>query len=103
MVSKSSSVMAPYPQEPLATQPSNPGPGDPDEYNVELAFWRARLGKPNFPRVTFDDVAPNLQSAFTNRITDRVKTLLGVSGLTGVAFDLFIKPKIRKLLSGGEA
>jgi patatin-like phospholipase len=89
-----------YPREPLATQPSQPGPGDPDEYNVDLAVWRARLGKPEFPRVTFDDVDKDLQDAFTDRVTDRVKTLLGVSGLTGFAFDLFIKPKIGKLLRG---
>ena len=100
---KTPGLLGDYPREPLATQPSNPGPGDPDEYNVDLAFWQARLGKPNFPRVTFDDLAPDLQSAFTDRITDRVKTLLGVSGLTGVAFDLFVKPKIRRLLSGGES
>jgi hypothetical protein len=91
-------LLGDYPREPLRAQPSQPGPGDPDEYNVDLARWRARLGKPEFPRVTFDDVQPDLQKAFTNRITDRVKTLLGVSGLTGFAFDLLIKPKIGKLL-----
>jgi len=50
--------------------------------------------------VVHDDVEKDLQGAFTNRITDRVKTLLGVSGFTGFAFDLFVKPKIAKLLRG---
>ena len=93
-------LLGDYPREPVATQPSQPGPADPDEYNVDLGSWRARLGKPAFPLVTFDDIEPDLQSAFTDRVTDRVKTLLGVSGLTGFAFDLLIKPKIRKVLSG---
>ena len=93
-------LLGDYPREPLGTQPSQPGPGDPDEYDVDLAFWRTRLGKPDFPRVTFDDVEKDMKNAFTDRVTDRVKTLLGVSGLTGFAFDLFIKPKIAKLLRG---
>jgi predicted acylesterase/phospholipase RssA len=97
---KTPALFGDYPREPLATQPSQPGPGDPDEYNIDLAFWRARLGKPNFPSVTYGDVAPNLQSAFTDRVTDRVKTLLGVSGVAGFAFDLLIKPKIAKFLGG---
>jgi hypothetical protein len=93
-------LLGDYPREPLATQPSKPGPGDPDEYDVDLALWRARLGKPRFPRVTFEDVEPDLQSAFTDRLTDRAKTLLGVSGATGYALGLVIKAKIGKLLRG---
>ena len=93
-------LLGDYPREPLATQPSQPGPGDPDEYNVDLALWRARLGKPEFPRVTFDDVDKDLQGAFTDRITDRVKTLLGLSGPVGFAVGLVLKSKIGKLLRG---
>jgi predicted acylesterase/phospholipase RssA len=97
---KTPGLLGAYPQEPLATQPSKPGPGDADEYNVDLTFWRARLGKPNFPGVTFDDVPSALQSKFLDRITDRVKTLLGVSGVNGFVLGLVIRPKIKKLLGG---
>jgi predicted acylesterase/phospholipase RssA len=100
---KTPGLLGAYPQEPLATQPSKPAPGDPDEYDVDLTSWRARLGKPNFPRVTFDDVSSDLQSTFVDRIMDRVKKLLGVSGPMGFAVGLVIKPKIKKFLGGGGA
>jgi hypothetical protein len=99
---KAPGLLGDYRQESLATQPSKPGPADPDEYNVDLAFWRARLGKPNFPRVTFDDVSPDLQKTFVARVTDRLKALLGVSGLGGFALGMLLKPKIKKFLGGGQ-
>jgi len=93
-------LLGDYPQEPRATQPSQPATADPDEYTVDLTLWRARLGKPNFPAVTFDDIPKDLRDAFVGRVTDRIKALLGISGLTGVAFNLFVKPKIEKFLAG---
>ena len=53
--------------------------------------------------MTFDDIDEGRRKAFRDRIGDRVKTMLGISGLTGWAFDRFIKPKIDKLIRGGRA
>ena len=94
-------LLGAYAQEPRASQPSGPTAGDPDEYTVDLAVWRARLGKPSFPAVTFDDIPKDLRDAFVDRVSDRVKALLGISGLTALAFNLFVKPKIEKMLAGG--
>jgi predicted acylesterase/phospholipase RssA len=94
-------LLGDYTQEPRATQPSGPAAADPDEYTVDLAVWRARLGQPDFPAVTFDDIPKDLRGAFVDRVADRVKALLGISGLTAVAFNLFVKPKIEKMLAGG--
>jgi aromatic ring-cleaving dioxygenase len=96
-------LLGDYPPEPVPQQPSKPTPGEPDEYDADLDRWRARLQSPRFPLVTFDDIDERRQKAFRDRIGDRVKTMLGISGVTGVAFDLFIKPKIDKLLRGGPA
>ena len=94
-------LLGDYPPEPVAEQPSKPAPGEPDEYDADRDRWRARLRSPHFPLVTFDDIDAGRQKAFRDRIGDRVKTMLGISGLTGMAFDLFIKPRIAKLLRGG--
>ena len=96
-------LLGDYPPEPAPQQPSKPAPGEPDEYNADRDLWRARLQSPRFPLVTFDDIDEGRRKAFRDRIGDRVKTMLGISGLTGKAFDLFIKPKIDKLLRGGQA
>jgi predicted acylesterase/phospholipase RssA len=93
-------LLGDYPPEPLLQQPSKPAAGEPDEYTTDRDLWRARLQSPNFPLVTFDDIDKGRQKAFSDRIGDRVKTMLGISGLTAVIFDLFIKPKIDKLLRG---
>jgi hypothetical protein len=93
-------LLGDYPKEPRATQPSRPAPADPDEYTVDLGVWRNRLGTPNFPAVTFDDIPKDLRDKFVDRVADRAKALLGISGVTGVAFNLFVKPKIAKFLAG---
>jgi predicted acylesterase/phospholipase RssA len=95
-------LLGDYPREPLASQPSKPTTPDNDEYNQDLAFWRRRLNKPDFPHVTFADVDESRQHAFRDRIADRLKAVLGISGITGAIFNLFIKPKIDKLLRGDE-
>jgi hypothetical protein len=93
-------LLGDYPREPPDRQPSKPAAGDPDEYETDRDFWRARLRSPSFPRVTFDDIDDARRKAFRDRIADRVKTVLGISGLTGVMFNMFVKPKIDKLLRG---
>jgi aromatic ring-cleaving dioxygenase len=94
-------LLGDYAPEPVAQQPSKPAAGEPDEYDADRDRWRARLQSPRFPLVTFDDVEKGRQKAFRDRIGDRVKAMLGLSGLAGMAFDHFIKPKIDKLLRGG--
>ena len=96
-------LLGDYPPEPVAEQPSKPPPGEPDEYNADRDLWRTRLRSPNFPVVTFDDIDDNRQKAFRDRLGDRLKTVLGISGVTGFAFDLLVKPKIDKLLRGHPA
>jgi hypothetical protein len=96
-------LLGDYPPEPVAQQPSKPGAGEPDEYDADRDRWRARLHSPRFPLVTFDDIDEGRRKAFRGRIGDRVKTVLGISGLTGMVFDMFVKPKIDKLLRGGQA
>jgi len=96
-------LLGDYPPEPAGRQPSQPGAGEPDEYETDRDLWRARLQSPNFPLVTFDDIDRARQKAFRDRIANRVKTVLGISGLTGVMFNLFVKPKIDKLLRGSRA
>jgi hypothetical protein len=93
-------LLGDYPKEPRAKQPSRPAAADPDEYTVDLGVWRNRLGTPNFPAVTFDDIPKDLRDKFVDRVADRAKALLGISGVTGVAFNLFVKPKIAKFLAG---
>jgi len=93
-------LLGDYPQEPRATQPSQPAASDPDEYTIDLGVWRTRLGKPNFPAVTFEDIDEDLRDAFTDRVADRVKETLGISGVAAVGFNLFVKPKISKFFGG---
>ncbi|PYQ25667.1 MAG: hypothetical protein DMF81_01570 [Acidobacteria bacterium] len=91
-------LLGDYPREPAAQQPSRPAAGEPDEYDTDLDGWRRRLGSTTFPRVTFDDVDEKRQDAFRDRIADRVKTVLGLSGVVGWVLDPFLKRKIDKLL-----
>ena len=103
-------ILGSYPPEAAAAQPTAGRPplrlrpgveiGRADDYNCDTGAWRRVW--PRFPEVAFKDLADDDQEAIKDRILDRAKTALGISGLLGWLFGLVIKGKVESILTPNE-
>jgi hypothetical protein len=97
-------ILGVYDREDTAQQPTRdletPFADGNDDYLTADAYWQRRTGVPAFPRVTWNDITPDLQDALVERVLDRVLKAFHPNFGVKLLLKQFGKGKLRDILAG---